>query len=65
MLGNANKPLKAIQDHIVSSAKSHVATEPVGVRGEGAIAFGAGAAGLSGAQRELLKEVDPSQFVEA
>jgi len=63
-LGNADKPLKAIQDHIVSSAKSHVATEPVGLKGDGAISFGAGAVGFGG-QKELLLETDPSQFVEA
>merc|ERR1739842_241807 len=38
-IGNADKPIKEIQQHIIDGADSFVAKEPVGVKGEGAIAF--------------------------
>jgi len=60
-LGNAEKPIKEIQQDIINSAKDHVAKEPLGVKGEGAIAWGAGAQ-LTQKNKELLQEVDPSQF---
>ena len=60
-LGNAEKPIKEIQQHIIDGAKDHVAKEPLGVKGEGAIAWGAGAQ-LTKKNKELLQEVDPSQF---
>merc|ERR1712087_404471 len=60
-LDNAEKPIKEIQQHIIDSAKDHVAKEPLGVKGEGAIAWGAGAQ-LTKKNKELLQEVDPSQF---
>lgn len=63
-IGNADKPLKEIQAHIIDSAASHVAAEPIGIKGDGAIAFGAGAA-LGKKNGDLLKEVDPIQFVDA
>jgi 15-cis-phytoene desaturase len=63
-LGNANKPIKDIQQHIVDAASSHVAKEPLGVKGEGAIAWGAGAT-LGNKNKKLLQEVDPAQFVTA
>eukprot|EP00979_Chaetoceros_neogracilis_P004283 scaffold755_cov222-Chaetoceros_neogracile.AAC.4 len=63
-LGNADKPLKEIQAHIVDSAAAHVAVEPIGIKGDGAIAFGAGAA-LGKKNGDLLREVDPIQFVDA
>ena len=56
--------LKEIQAHIVESAASYEAKKPAGVKGEGAIAFGAGAT-LGKKSEKLLREVDPSQFVEA
>merc|ERR1711957_1055321 len=34
-IGNADKPLKAIQDHIVQSTATLSPRDPVGVRGEG------------------------------
>lgn len=60
-LGNADEPIKEIQQHIIESAETHVAKEPLGVKGEGAIAFGGGAT-LTKKNKELLKESDPSQF---
>ena len=60
-LGNADKPIKAIQDNIVASAAAHVAAEPMGIKGDGAMAFGAGAA-LGTKNGDLLREVDPIQF---
>jgi len=63
-LGNAEKPIKEIQQHIVKSAASHVAKEPIGVLGDGAIAFGGGAQ-LGKKNMDLLKEADPIQFADA
>lgn len=60
-LGNADEPIKKIQPDIYKKAETHVAKEPLGVKGEGAIAFGAGAT-FTQKSKELLKEVDPSQF---
>eukprot|EP00560_Eucampia_antarctica_P004134 CAMPEP_0197831432 /NCGR_PEP_ID=MMETSP1437-20131217/10124_1 /TAXON_ID=49252 ORGANISM="Eucampia antarctica, Strain CCMP1452" /NCGR_SAMPLE_ID=MMETSP1437 /ASSEMBLY_ACC=CAM_ASM_001096 /LENGTH=611 /DNA_ID=CAMNT_0043434345 /DNA_START=46 /DNA_END=1881 /DNA_ORIENTATION=- len=60
-LGMAEKPTKDIQQHITQAAKEYKAKEPLGVKGEGAIAFGAGAT-LKGQAKEWLKEVDPVQF---
>eukprot|EP00978_Attheya_sp_CCMP212_P043912 scaffold294920_cov59-Attheya_sp.AAC.2 len=60
-IGNPDKAIKEIQEHIIEKAATHVAKEPLGVKGEGAIAFGAGAV-LSKKNKELLLEVDPSQF---
>jgi hypothetical protein len=53
---------KTIQPHIIAAASSAVAKDPVGVKGEGAIAFGGGAV-LSGGMRAELQEVDPEQLV--
>jgi 15-cis-phytoene desaturase len=63
-LGNADKPIKDIQQHIVDAAATHVAKEPLGVKGEGGIAFGAGAQ-LGKKNSDLLKETDPVQFIDA
>jgi len=54
-------PIKDIQQHVVDSAKDHKAKKLSGVKGEGAIAFGAGAR-LGAKNKDLLKEVDPVQF---
>ena len=62
-LGNPEKQIKDIQQHIVESAKNHVAKEPLGVKGDGAIAWGGGAV-LEKKNSDLLKEVDPAQFVQ-
>lgn len=63
-IGNADKPIKEIQQHIIDAAATHVATEPLGVKGEGGIAFGAGAQ-LGSTASALLKETDPIQFADA
>uniref|UniRef100_A0A6V0AJ18 Amine oxidase n=1 Tax=Pseudo-nitzschia australis TaxID=44445 RepID=A0A6V0AJ18_9STRA len=52
---------KEIQQNIVDKAKDYEPKTPWGVKGEGAIAFGAGAT-LTTAAKDLLKEVDPVQF---
>mmetsp|Transcript_4459 Transcript_4459/g.7480 ORF Transcript_4459/g.7480 Transcript_4459/m.7480 type:complete len:611 (+) Transcript_4459:123-1955(+) len=62
--GNADQPIKEIQQHIKDEAAAYEAHEPSGVKGEGAIAFGGGAT-LTKNNEELLREVDPSQFVAA
>jgi len=63
-LGMEPGPLKEIQQHIVEAAAKHIAKPPPGVKGEGAIAFGGGAT-FTKKNEILLKQVDPSQFVEA
>jgi 15-cis-phytoene desaturase len=60
-LGMPSKPIKEVQPHIVEASKSHIAKEPPGVKGDGAIAWGAGAV-LSKKNEELLREADPAQF---
>ena len=62
--GNPDKPIKEIQEHIVEAAAAYEAKEPMGVKGEGAIAFGGGAV-LTKKSENLLKEIDPVQFVQA
>merc|ERR1712232_106615 len=59
--GNPDKPIKEIQQHIIDAAASHVAKEPAGVKGDGAIAWGGGAS-FSKDNTDLLKESDPVQF---
>merc|ERR1712232_361372 len=61
--GNADKPIKEIQSHIVEESKDYEPRKPFGVKGEGAIAFGAGAT-LSSKSEKLLRESDPSQFLQ-
>ena len=60
-IGNADKPIKEIQQHIIDAAASHVAKEPVGVKGEGAIAFGGGYT-MGQQEEKLLRESDSAQF---
>jgi len=62
-VGNPDKEVKEIQNHIVQSTATLSPRDPVGVRGEGAIAFGAGAV-LGGMNEDLLRTVDPVQFVD-
>jgi len=52
---------KEIQADIVAAAKEFEAKEPIGIKGEGAIAFGGGAS-LTSVNEGLLREVDPAQF---
>jgi len=60
-LGNPEMPIKEIQQNIVNAAKEYEAREPLGVKGEGAIAFGGGAQ-LKKDNEALLREVDAVQF---
>lgn len=55
------KDLKEIQQNIVDSAKDFQPRDPAGVKGDGAIAWGAGAS-FSKENTDLLREVDPAQF---
>jgi len=63
-IGNADKPIKEIQQHIIDAAANHVAKDPVGVKGDGAIAFGGGYT-MGKTEEALLKESDPEQFEKA
>lgn len=58
-----NLVVKEIQPHIIETARKHIAKDAPGVKGEGAIAFGAGAV-LGGKNMIELKEVDPLQFAQ-
>lgn len=58
---NPEKPIKEIQEHVVEAAKTFVPRKPIGVKGEGAIAFGGGAS-FTNENEELLRESDPTQF---
>jgi 15-cis-phytoene desaturase len=53
---------KAIQESIVKKAAAHVAKEPVGINGDGAIVFGGGAV-LSASAEALLQESDSANLV--
>ena len=52
---------KEIQPDIIENAKNFVSKEPIGVKGDGAIAFGGGAS-LTKQSEELLRMSDPVQF---
>ena len=52
---------KEIQQNTIDSAASYKAKDPIGVKGDGAIAFGAGAS-LKQENESLLREADPLQF---
>merc|ERR1719311_1753194 len=60
-LGQPTKPLKEIRPEIAAAAAAYEPKPPPLVKGEGAIAFGGGAQ-LTDSGRELLREVDASQF---
>ena len=60
--GLSGKPEKAIREEIVQSAARRTPKEPVGVKGEGAIAFGGGAT-LSSSDKKYLETADPEQLV--
>jgi 15-cis-phytoene desaturase len=53
--------VKEVQPHIIEAATTFEPKKPLGVKGEGAIAFGGGAT-LSKKNESLLREVDPVQF---
>jgi len=59
--GNPDKPIKEIQQHIIDAASNYVVKEPVGVKGDGAIAFGGGYT-VGKREEELLRETDPAQY---
>jgi 15-cis-phytoene desaturase len=63
-IGNPDKPIKEVQQHIIEAAKTYVAKDPVGVKGDGAIAFGGGYT-VGKKEEELLRASDPEQFVGA
>lgn len=60
-IGDALPPLKDVQLNVVEAAQKYDAKKPLGVKGEGAIAFGGGAT-LGKKNESLLREVDPVQF---
>lgn len=60
-IGNCDKPIKEIQQHIVNTAASFVPKAPMGVKGEGAIAFGGGYT-VGKKEEALLRETDPAQY---
>jgi len=60
-MGNPTKGLKEVQPNVVTVAAAHEPKEPRGVKGDGAIAFGAGAT-LGKAGMDYLREVDAAQF---
>lgn len=60
--GVVSTPTKEIQASVRTKAATAVPKDPVGVLGEGAIAFGGGAV-LAGGNRKLLEESDPLQLV--
>ncbi|KAL3800594.1 hypothetical protein ACHAW5_001062 [Stephanodiscus triporus] len=60
-IGNPDKPIKEIQAHIVSAAANYIRKDPVGVKGEGAIAFGGGYT-VGKKEEALLRESDPAQY---
>lgn len=61
-IGNPDKPIKEVQQHIIEAAKNYVPKDPVGVKGEGAIAFGGGYT-VGEREEKLLRESDPVQYV--
>jgi 15-cis-phytoene desaturase len=63
-LGNTELTAKDIQQSIIDNADSFEAKEPIGIKGDGAIAFGAGAS-IGQKEEALLKESDPAQFATA
>lgn len=60
-IGNADKPVKEIQQHIIDAAAAYVPKDPVGVKGDGAIAFGGGY-NVGKKEEQLLRESDPAQY---
>lgn len=60
-IGNPDKPVKEIQQHVIDAAREYVAKDPVGIKGDGPIAFGGGYT-VGKKEEELLRESDPAQF---
>lgn len=61
--GNPDLPIKEIQQHIINAAKTYVAKDPVGVQGDGPIAFGGGF-NVGKKEEDLLRTSDPVQYEE-
>lgn len=55
-------PEKEIRPEIVERAAKYKAKDPVGVKGDGAIAWGGGAV-LGDQARTLLQEIDPEVLI--
>jgi len=55
------KPIKEVQQHVISSCEGIKEKAPPGIKGEGAIAFGGGAS-FTDDNVKLLEEVDSAQF---
>jgi 15-cis-phytoene desaturase len=62
--GKEPKLDKAILQHIKDSAAAATPREPMGVKGQGAIAFGGGAT-LANTDKDYLAVTDPDQLIEA
>ena len=60
-IGNPDKPIKEIQQHVIDAAGEYAAKDPVGIKGDGPIAFGGGYT-IGKKEEELLRESDPAQF---
>ena len=54
---------KWVQESVVLKALKYAPRDPVGVLGEGAVAFGGGAV-MTGGVRKLLESQDPVQLIE-
>ncbi|KAJ1491216.1 hypothetical protein T484DRAFT_1775462 [Baffinella frigidus] len=71
-MGAQGRPDKNIIAEVHAAAEAKVAKDPIGVRGEGAIAFGGGAQfpdvtaeptqQFTEANRKLMDEMDPAQL---
>lgn len=55
-------PIKEVQTSVLAKQMQWMAKDPVGVKGEGAIAFGGGAV-LSQASKKEMEEQDPANLV--
>jgi len=63
VVGNPTKGVKVVQPDVIAAAEAHVAKDPPGVKGQGAIAFGGGAV-IGQAGLDYLREFDSAQFDE-
>ena len=60
-LGNPDQEVKAIQQHVVDAARDYEARKPIGIVGDGPIAFGAGYS-IDKKEEARLRETDPAQY---
>jgi len=62
-VGNLDKSVKEIQEHVVDAAAKHVVRAPPGIAGDTDSAISWGAGSILGAKaKNLLEESDPVQF---